>query len=52
MSIISDVPTPSNDVKWEQMHTSTTVCSHLPPLDGVSPSEMIDIDTGGPDFSK
>ena len=43
MSIMSDRLTPSNGGKWELMHYVQWVSSHLPPLDGVDPSDMIDI---------
>ena len=40
---MSDAPTPTNGGKWELMSYVQQVSSHLPPLGGVSASDMIDI---------
>ena len=44
MSVMSDASTPSNGGKQELMDYANQVSSHLPPLDGVGLSDMIDID--------
>ena len=43
MSIMSDGLSPSNGGKWELMHYVDKFSSYLQPLDGVDPSDMIDI---------
>ena len=44
MSIMFNAPTPPNGGKWELMsYVQYVTSSHLPPLDGVDASDMIDI---------
>ena len=43
MSIMSDRSTPSNGGKWDLICYVQWVSSHLPPLDVIDPSDMIDI---------
>ena len=49
MFIMSDGSTPSNGGKWELTYWTQCISFHLPPLDGVDPSDMIDIGQKGRD---